>query len=62
MSRLFGMYDDVISDPKVMRLSEAMRYHWVAVLCSASKNDGCVQRLRIWRSYSEFGSNRRRRS
>jgi hypothetical protein len=51
MSRWFGMYDDVINDPKVMRLSEAMRWHWVA-----------FQRLRIWCSYSEFGSNRRRRS
>lgn len=40
MSRWFRIYDDVINDPKVLRLPEAMRWHWVAVLCVASKNDG----------------------
>jgi 5-methylcytosine-specific restriction endonuclease McrA len=36
------MYSDVINDPKVMRLPEAMRWHWVAVLCCSAKNDGQV--------------------
>lgn len=38
MSRWFRMYDDVINDPKVMRLPEATRWHWVTVLCAASKH------------------------
>ena len=38
----FRMYGDVINDPKVMRLPEAMRWHWVSVLCVASKNDGML--------------------
>lgn len=42
MSRWFRMYDDVINDPKVMRLAPAMRWQWVAVLCAASKNGGAV--------------------
>lgn len=36
------MYDDVINDPKVMRLESALRWHWVAVLCVASKGGGVV--------------------
>ncbi|MET0546913.1 MAG: hypothetical protein ABWZ40_11435 [Caulobacterales bacterium] len=40
--RWFRMYDDVINDPKVMKLPEATRWHWVAVLCAASKNGGKV--------------------
>jgi hypothetical protein len=40
MSRWFRLYGDVINDPKVLSLSEAMRWTWVAVLCAASKNDG----------------------
>ncbi|WP_316219320.1 hypothetical protein [Bradyrhizobium sp. SZCCHNR2026] len=40
MSRWFRMYDDVINDPKVMRLPEAVRWQWVALLCCASKNGG----------------------
>jgi hypothetical protein len=40
--RWFRMYDDVINDPKVMKLPEATRWHWVAVLCAASKHSGKV--------------------
>ena len=40
--RWFRMYDDVINDPKVMKLPEATRWHWVAVLCAASKHGGKV--------------------
>jgi hypothetical protein len=40
LSRWFRFYDDVINDPKVLSLPEAMRWSWVAVLCIASKNDG----------------------
>ncbi|UGA46648.1 hypothetical protein HU230_0011650 [Bradyrhizobium quebecense] len=36
----FRMYGDVINDPKVMRLPEAMRWRWVAFLCLASRNKG----------------------
>lgn len=38
----FRMYGDVINDPKVMGLPEAMRWHWVAMLCVASKTDGIL--------------------
>ncbi len=36
----FRMYAGVINDPKVMRLPEATRWHWVAFLCVASDNGG----------------------
>jgi hypothetical protein len=39
-NRWFRFYHDVINDPKVLSLPEAMRWSWVAVLCAASKNDG----------------------
>lgn len=40
MSRWFRFYDDAINDPKILKLSEDLRWHWVAVLCIASKHDG----------------------
>src|SRR6185312_6047418 len=40
MTRWFRFYDDVINDPKVLSLPDAMRWIWVAVLCIASKGDG----------------------
>ena len=42
MSRWFRFYDDAINDPKILRLSEAMRWHWMALLCVASKNNGVL--------------------
>lgn len=36
----FRMYAGVINDPKVMKLPEATRWHWVAFLCIASDNGG----------------------
>jgi hypothetical protein len=36
----FRMYSSVINDPKVMKLPEATRWHWVACLCVASDNGG----------------------
>lgn len=42
MSRWFRVYDDAINDPKVLRLPEATRWHWIAVLAIASKNDGAL--------------------
>jgi len=36
----FRMYAGVINDPKVMKLPEATRWHWVACLCVASDNGG----------------------
>jgi hypothetical protein len=43
--RWLRLYDDVINDPKVLRLPEATRWHWVAVLCVASKHDGALPPL-----------------
>jgi len=42
MSRWFRFYDDAINDPKILKLSEDLRWHWVAVLCIASKHDGIL--------------------
>jgi len=38
--RWFRLYDDTINDPKILKLPEATRWHWVAMLCIASKNEG----------------------
>lgn len=40
MSRWFRFYDDVLNDPKILRMPEALRWHWVAMLCVASKSGG----------------------
>lgn len=40
MSRWFRLYDDVINDPKLLKLPEALRWAWVGMLCVASKNGG----------------------
>ncbi|MGX9392547.1 hypothetical protein ACWX0K_20435 [Nitrobacteraceae bacterium UC4446_H13] len=40
MTRWFRLYDDVINDPKLLKLPEALRWAWVALLCIASKNGG----------------------
>jgi hypothetical protein len=45
MSRWFRLYDDAINDPKILRLPEASRWQWVAMLCIASKNDGVLPQL-----------------
>lgn len=45
MSRWFRLYDDTINDPKVIKLPEVMRWHWIALLCVASKNDGTLPTL-----------------
>jgi len=45
MSRWFRLYDDLINDPKILKLPEAMRWQWVAVLCIASKSDGELPHL-----------------
>lgn len=42
MSRWFRLYDDVINDPKLLKLPEALRWAWVGMLCVASKNGGCL--------------------
>jgi hypothetical protein len=38
--RWFRFYDDAINDPKILKLPDASRWHWAALLCIASKNDG----------------------
>lgn len=45
MSRWFRLYDDLINDPKILKLPEAMRWQWVAVLCIASKGGGELPHL-----------------
>ncbi len=40
MSRWLRFYDDAINDPKILKLPEAMRWYWTAVLCIASKYNG----------------------
>jgi hypothetical protein len=42
MGRWFRFYDDAINDPKILKLPEASRWHWTALLCIASKNDGIL--------------------
>lgn len=36
----FRLYNTVIDDPKVLKLPEATRWHWVAVLCISSRYGG----------------------
>lgn len=45
MSRWLRLYDDTINDPKILKLPEAMRWHWIALLCVASKNGGALPAL-----------------
>lgn len=47
MSRWFRLDDDVINDPKILLLPEAMRWIWVAFLCIASKNAGIIPAIEI---------------
>jgi len=47
MSRWFRLDDDVINDPKILLLPEAMRWIWVAFLCIASKNGGILPKIEI---------------
>jgi len=43
--RWLRLYDDTINDPKVLKLPEATRWHWIALLCVASKNEGSLPQL-----------------
>lgn len=43
--RWLRLYDDTINEPKVLKLPEATRWHWIALLCVASKNDGVLPHL-----------------
>jgi len=43
--RWLRLYDDTINDPKILKMSETMRWHWIAMLCVASKNDGTLPTL-----------------
>lgn len=45
MTRWLRLYDDTINDPKILKLPEAMRWHWIAMLCIASKNEGVLPPL-----------------
>ncbi len=42
MTRWFRFYDDALNDPKIVLMPEALRWHWVAILCVASKNEGIL--------------------
>jgi len=39
------LYHDIINDPKVLKLPEATRWHYIAMLCIASMNDGILPLL-----------------
>lgn len=43
--RWLRLYDDTINDPKILKLPEALRWHWIAMLCIASKNEGSLPAL-----------------
>ncbi len=43
--RWLRLYDDTINDPKILKLPEALRWHWIAMLCIASKNEGALPQL-----------------
>jgi hypothetical protein len=47
MSRWFRLDDDIINDPKILLLPEAMRWIWIAFLCIASKNDGVLPGIMV---------------
>lgn len=47
MSRWFRLDDDIINDPKILLLPEAIRWIWVAFLCIASKNGGVLPAIEI---------------
>jgi hypothetical protein len=47
MSRWFRLDDDVINDPKILLLPEAMRWIWIAFLCIASKNAGIFPSIEV---------------
>jgi len=47
VSRWFRLDDDIINDPKILLLPEAMRWIWVAFLCIASKNAGRLPSIEI---------------
>jgi len=47
MSRWFRVDDDIINDPKILLLPEAMRWIWMAFLCIASKNSGTLPSIEI---------------
>jgi hypothetical protein len=42
MTRWFRLYDDVLNDPKVQRLSGDTFKFWINMLCIASKNGGVL--------------------
>src|SRR5579872_3860640 len=46
-SRWFRLVDDIINDPKILLLPEALRWIWIAFLCIASKNNGRLPTLEI---------------
>lgn len=47
MSRWFRLDDDIINDPKILLLPEAMRWVWIAFLCIASKNGGMLPAIEV---------------
>lgn len=40
--RWFRVYDSVLDDPKVQRLSDSLFRGWINLLCIASRNDGVI--------------------
>lgn len=46
MGRWFRLDDDVVNDPKVQNLPDALFRAWINILCIASKNEGVLPPLR----------------
>ncbi len=42
MSRWFRFYNETLNDPKILRMPEALRWNWVAMLSVASINGGTL--------------------
>lgn len=45
MSNWFRFYDDVVNDPKLIRIPDELFRAWVNLLCIAAKNDGVLPEL-----------------
>jgi len=41
----FRLYDEIVDDPKIMRLNETLRWRYIAVLCCINKYERTTNRL-----------------
>ncbi len=47
MNPWFRLYSQVMNDPKLLLLPEAMRWHWLVLLCVSSENNGVIPSLEV---------------